>query len=292
MKLYWLRFAALCVLILFVHILFLSSCIMQFRTPDKEVLKRYKEENDSILFQNYTFANRTIHYAATGDEQSDTVLLFIHGSPGAWDAFEIYLKDKSLRKRFRMISVDRPGFGYSDFGKKEESLNMQSWVYAPILRDLVNKNKKIILIGHSYGGPVIAKMAMDYGDAIAGLIFIAPSLDPELEPRYWVQIPATWTLIRWMLPRTLVVSNEEILALKPQLENIKPEYKNVHIPVIFIQGGKDELVHPDNRLYAEKMYSNATFVQMYYPELNHFIPFMQPEIVREGIDKMSVMLRR
>lgn len=288
----YLKISLLVLLFVSLHLLFLSSCALQFRKAEKEYNEKYASQSDSICFGSCQLAERTIHYAYNGNPNSDTVLFFVHGSPGAWDAFEFYVQNKNLRNRFQIISVDRPGYGYSDFGKKEESLNMQSWVYAPILKPLVEQGKTIILIGHSYGGPVIAKMAMDYGKAISGLIFIAPSLDPDLEPFYWVQEPATWPLFRWMIPRTFVVSNEEIIALKPQLEKIKPKYESVRLPIIFVQGGKDKLVHPDNRIYAEKMFKNAEFEQWYYPELDHFIPFMQTEIVLQAIDSMSLSLRR
>ena len=43
-------------------------------------------------------------------------LLFVHGTPGSWDAFKAYLKNKELLQYYRIISIDRPGFGYSDFG--------------------------------------------------------------------------------------------------------------------------------------------------------------------------------
>lgn len=278
------------VIIIFTHLLFFSSCILQMRKPEKEFLSKYQLKQDTIFFANYSFANRNIHYAFNGTENSDTVLFFVHGSPGAWDAFEYFVQNKELRSKYLIISVDRPGYGYSDFGKKEESLSMQSWVYAPLLKKLHDQGKKIILVGHSYGGPVVAKMAMDYGNVISGVIFIAASLDPTLEPRYWVQKPATWPLIRWMIPKALVVSNEEIIALKPQLAKVEKNYKNIKMPIIFVQGGKDNLVHPDNRLFAERLMVNTKVDQMYYPELDHFIPFMQQEIVMEAIAKMTQRL--
>ncbi len=49
----------------------------------------------------------------------------------------------------------------------------------PILELVVNQ--KTILVGHSLGGPVIARTAMDYPDLVDGLILVGGSIDPEME---------------------------------------------------------------------------------------------------------------
>ncbi len=270
----------------------LSSCFLTFRTTDKEAMKNFKVRNLSAHFHQYKLGKRTIHYVESGNTKAGTVLLFIHGSPGSWNAFENYLNDSALNVNYLMASVDRPGYGYSDFGVKEESLNMQSIVYAPILKKYYDEGKKIVLIGHSYGGPVIAKMGMDFEDVISGLIFIAPSIDPQLEKELWIQRAATWSVFKWMIPAAVIVSNEEILALKSELIKIIPEWKNLKMPIIFIQGGKDNLVDPANKDFAKKQIVNAELTMMYYPELDHFIPFTHKEIVMEAIEQMQEKLRR
>jgi pimeloyl-ACP methyl ester carboxylesterase len=265
----------------------LSSCFLKFRITDKKAMERYSEKKLNAKFHQYKLGKRTIHYVESGNAKASTVLLFIHGSPGAWNAFENYLYDSALNVNYLMASVDRPGYGYSDFGVKEESLSMHSIVYAPILKKYYDEGKKIVLIGHSYGGPVIAKMGMDFEDVVSGLILIAPSIDPQLEKELWIQKPATWSVFKWMIPAAVIVSNEEILALKAELVKIMPEWKNLKMPIIFIQGGKDNLVDPANKDFATKQIVNAELNMMYYPELDHFIPFTHKEIVIEAIQKMQ-----
>jgi pimeloyl-ACP methyl ester carboxylesterase len=53
-----------------------------------------------------------IHYIETGNAQAQ--LCFIHGSPGSWNAFKY--SGHFIAEKYRMIAIDRPGFGYSDFG--------------------------------------------------------------------------------------------------------------------------------------------------------------------------------
>ena len=57
----------------------------------------------------------TIHYAVSGNDSLPT-MVFLHGSPGSWSHYIDFMYDDSLQKKFRFISIDRPGFGYSDFG--------------------------------------------------------------------------------------------------------------------------------------------------------------------------------
>ncbi len=269
----------------------LSSCFLTFRTPDKKAMKSFKAKNINAKFHQYKLGKRNIHYVESGNANANIVLLFIHGSPGSWNAFENYISDSVLNTKYLMASVDRPGYGYSDFGVKEESLRMQSIIYAPILKKYYDAGKKIVLIGHSYGGPVIAKMSMDFEDVISGLIFIAPSIDPALEKELWIQRPATWDVFKWMIPAAIIVSNEEILALKSELIKMMPDWKNIKVPIVFIQGGKDNLVHPANKDFAKNKLINAELMMMYYPELDHFIPFTHKEIVLEAIEKMQEKLR-
>jgi len=37
-----------------------------------------------------------------------------------------------------------------------------------------------VLIGHSLGGPVVARMAADYPDFVKGLVLVAPGISPVL----------------------------------------------------------------------------------------------------------------
>jgi predicted alpha/beta hydrolase len=52
-----------------------------------------------------------------------------------------------------MIAIDRPGFGYSDFGKAVD-LETQASLLESLATQITN-SKPIVLVGHSLGGPVI-----------------------------------------------------------------------------------------------------------------------------------------
>jgi len=114
MKKIWRTTLKLIVLLLIVWIIAAQSC-NEMRVDDKTATENFKKDGIVLSIHNEKINGNSLHYVSTG---SDTlpVLVFVHGSPGSWNAFENYLKDSELLRRFYIISIDRPGFGYSDYG--------------------------------------------------------------------------------------------------------------------------------------------------------------------------------
>ena len=160
---------------------------------------------------------------------------------------------------------------------------MLSLYYNSIIpNDFLNKfdAKGKVLIGHSLGGPIICRMAMDTAVNYKGLLIVAGSIDPDLEPKEPWRKPLNRPFLRWILPRSFRVSNQEILPAKQELIAMEGLWPNIDIPCCVIQGGKDNLVPAGNADYAEKMLVNAERIKIVrLPKANHFIPFRQPELM-------------
>ena len=263
---------------------FMHAC-MTFRMSSKEVDAFFKENHVQGTQHSYRVGCRDIHYAVAGDSAKPLVL-FVHGSPGSLSAFIHFLKDSSLLQQALLVTTDRPGFGYSNFGNGEGSLSKQAAILKPIL-EKYKHNRPIILVGHSLGGPLIARMAIDYPQLVDGLIIVAGSIDPELEPNEtWFRAPLATPFLSWILPRSFRASNEEIYHLKPELEDMLPLWKNITCPVIVIQGKKDVLVSPENADFARKMLVNAPVEFVLVDDMNHFVPWSNPELIHDAILKM------
>ena len=261
-----------------------SGC-MTFRLSKKEIDDEFKASIYKPTELQIKVLGREINYAEIGND-SLPVVFFVHGSPGSWSAFSGFMKDESLLKKVKMVSVDRAGFGFSELGKGEKSLQKQAAYLKPIVEKYKQKGKKLILVGHSLGGPMLARMAIDYPELIDNLIFVAPSIDPTLEPTRWYRYILDSIFIRYMIPRSFRASNLEILYLKEDLEAMLPYWKNIKQPTIVIQGKKDVLVHPDNAKFAQKMLVNAAIVQIWLKDdMNHFVPWSNPELIKEAILK-------
>jgi pimeloyl-ACP methyl ester carboxylesterase len=127
-------------------------------------------------------------------------------------------------------------------------------------------------------------MAIDFPDLVDGLVLVAPSIDPDLEPNeMWFRAPLATPFLSWILPRSFRASNEEIYHLKPQLEELKSQWKKISCPVTVVQGGKDSFVPAGNANFAQAELINTNVKVVLEPNANHFIPWNRPELIRQAI---------
>lgn len=256
-----------------------------FSVPENaDLASRYFPDENRPVFHTVEANGRQIHYADIGDKKLPLVV-FVHGTPGSWTAFAHFLRNPDLLRVSRMVSVDRPGFGNSGYGEWVKKLEDQAAFLEPIL-NLDRSGRGAILVGHSYGGPVVARMAMDYPDKVAGVIMVAASVNPELENHRWYHLMAMMPPFRWLTPKPFLIANEEMFPLKGELKKMLPLWENLTIPVTVIQGGKDKLVNPENHAFVESAAVNAPKSIQYYPDINHFIPWSHPELIKDAILKL------
>ncbi|MDI5949523.1 alpha/beta fold hydrolase [Flavobacterium yafengii] len=266
--------------LLFLYIVMCQSC-MTMRFSNKETITFFAPSKTEFQDKTIGFDGYKIHYVETGNAQNPT-LFFIHGSPGSWNAFKEYLKDTLLLKKYRMIAIDRPGFGYSDFGDAQ-NLSVQSQRISEFIKKIDNK-KPLILVGHSIGGPVVAQLAVDNPSWYKRLVILAGSLDPKAEnPEKWRTVIKAKPL-RYLIPGALRPSNDELWWLKQDLVALEPELKKITCDVTIIHGTKDALVPYSNVAFMKKMFVNAESMDTITIEkANHFIPWSHYEIVRNAL---------
>lgn len=256
--------------------------------PDSaEIEAFFSEKQLQVSHHTYPFEHRSIHYVSIGDPSLPT-LLFIHGSPGHWSDFKDFLSDEGLLKKVHMLAVDRPGYGQSTGGVELE-LRKQAAAIAPILQTN-QSGKPILLVGHSFGGGVIARLAMDNPSEIGGLIFAAPTLAPELEEIMLIQHIGNFPLFRFLIADWLDVCNQEMQPLAAELEKTKPLWKNITMPVTMIHGDADWIVPVGNIDYIEDMLPHNMPEVIRYDTMNHFIPWEQPDLIHSSILKHVEML--
>jgi pimeloyl-ACP methyl ester carboxylesterase len=84
-----------------------------------------------------------------------------------------------LLAKFRIISIDRPSFGYNRFGEAK-NLQEQSNIISPLLKYIDNK-KPMYIIEHSLVGPLAIKLAADNPTAFAVIVLLAASVDSAMK---------------------------------------------------------------------------------------------------------------
>lgn len=260
--------------------IYTTGCANPMESLESEIKFFKKEYPDN--FSRVEFNNRKVHYAWSGDVTKRPIV-FVHGSPGSWEGWARYLNSEQLKKQFHIIVVDRFGYGKSEKGKTEHSLLGQAEVIKAALQSN-QSGKPAILVGHSYGGPVIASSAIHNPELSAGLLFIAGSVDPKLEKTKWIQYPATWWPIRLILPSFIRVCNEEIMSLKKELQQQDKLWNQVRAKVFVIQGLKDKLVPPENSEYLQrKLPKDLLISNRKIEDAGHFIIWQNPKLIIEAI---------
>jgi len=270
-------------LIIIIPVFQLVSSCFTLRMSQSEVDEYFSKQKHKPSIETYSVDDRTINFASIGSDSLPKAIFF-HGSPGSWTAFIDFMKDDDLLKSVQIISVDRPGFGYSGYGNSVTSLSKQSELLSPLLMKF-KSDKPTILIGHSLGGPLIARLAIDYPTLSDALIMVAPSIDPNLEPNEdWFRMPLKTPFLSWILPTSFRVSNDEIYYLRNELIDMLPRWEEIYHPVTVIQGKDDNLVAPENAKFAEKMLKNSSEIKIILKEnVNHFIPWNHPDLIKKSI---------
>ncbi|WP_246048861.1 alpha/beta fold hydrolase [Leptospira sarikeiensis] len=251
---------------------------------DKAILKLKASET---FFQEY-YTNdpkdsTKIHWLSTGCNKSNRkpILIFIHGSPGNWVNYLKYLTDPQLLEKYCMYAVDRPGFGKSS--SPIPNVNLQADRISTSLLQLIDpKGKLIVLLGHSYGGPVAARMASTSPEIFTHLFLLAAAMDPKFEEVRWYNKIADTGFGKWILPEEWTHSNSEMLSLKEQLEILTQEWKKIKSHTVIVQGEDDGLVDARNTEFIRAEFSPQTELEIILlPKEGHFIPWKNFDLIRK-----------
>ena len=227
---------------------------------------------------------RAIHYAETGAAAGPLVVL-IHGTPGRWQDFDAVLTQPELAERALLVAVDRLGWGGSSAGGLAPSLTDQAAAIAAVLR-AHGRNRPAILVGHSLGGAVAPRVAMDFPDLVDGLVLVAGSIDPALEKTTWYQALARLPPIRWAIPAPLARSDEELLGFRDELRAMLPRWKDVRCPVVIVQGEDDALVPAANADFAARVLTHAPTTIERLPGQGHLIPWERPDRIVAAVERL------
>jgi len=264
--------------------------MLQFAAPNSYA--RAQEEPlqpsgySNIAFQNTNVDEHAIFYAYSGDTTKPGIL-FLHGTPGGWQAFDTYLANQQLQKDFFMVSADRLGWGNSAIAPK--LINGEFELQARAIVAIMNlyPNKKWTIVGHSLGASMAPQVALMAPKSTHSLLLLAGSLNPKLgKPRWYNRAANTWVISR-LIGRSMRYSNREIMGLRKQLENMtsKIQESRLDTKLVIMQGQKDRLVSPKNPEYAEQTwqphFSSLDVIRL--PQEGHFLPWKQTPLVIETI---------
>ena len=250
------------------------------KTP--AIYKHFNSRNQAVKVNFYNFEGKRIRYMTTGNSQKTSVV-FVHGAPGSMTNF-IDLFSGTLTSHAHLIGLDRLGYGQSHYGESQTSIFKQAQSIVKLL-DTLNLDSAI-LVGHSFGGPIVCRVAMDYPERVKSLVLIAPAIDPNHEKIFKISyLVDKQNPIRWLTPTSLIVANDEKLQHVAELKKMLPLWSKIESPTTLIHGKADGLVPFENALFGKQVLTNATLEMVVKDDLGHLIPFKNPALVEEIILK-------
>ena len=192
--------------------------LLGMRKSDRSAVREFREKGIKLVPNMLHIGKRHLHYVSVGPDTMPT-LVFVHGSPSSWYNFKNYLMDSSLRGRYRLIAIDRPGFGQSDYGDAMH-MQAQAGIIASFI-DSIKNDKPLYLIGHSLGGTIVPLTAAERPDAVNGIVLLAGALDVATEPKeewrsYFLKVP-----MYFLMPGAFRPSNEEQWYYKTDMYEFK-----------------------------------------------------------------------
>lgn len=211
-------------------------------------------------------------------------VVFIHGTPGNASSMAHYALEPI--DGLECVAVDRPGFGRASSVGPIASFEDQAGILAGLLVD--RPTGKTIIVGHSLGGPIAARIAADYPERVGGLIILAGSLDPELEGVRWYNDATSVEPIQSKMFSNYQNANFELQAALEQTRLLAKVLHRVTCPVRIIHGTADDLVPAGNTQYAQRMLTSSASVEVIMvPDEGHGVHKTCAELVRACVLELA-----
>lgn len=233
-----------------------------------------------------------VHYTDTG---AGSPLVLIHGASTNLRDFHASLAGP-LSEHHRVITVDRPGHGYSE--RPRGNWPDPAW-QAALVQTLLEQLKvnRPVLVGHSWSGSVVLAHLLAFPDKAAGAVLLAGGSHPWEGGVAWYYdvagVPLLGRLFAYTLvlplgsltldaglqavftpnpvppdyrertgvalslrPQNFMANAEDVRRLSDFLGEQSSHYQEIEVPVLLITGATDTIVPPWN--HAERLVVQAS----------------------------------
>lgn len=262
----------------------LTSCF-RMKSKDKKLLRKFAKVQTSASIHYYTYKDYEIRYAKVNGEKKDLpTVIFIHGAPGQLSEYIKIMGRPELQNAARIIAVDRPGYGRSNYGKALTSIEEQARALDSLILRYQN-DAPLVVVGHSFGGPIAAQVAVHHPNAIDHVIMLAPAISPEDEKIFWIAHLGKIPPFRWLLSPALRVATDEKFSHVEELEKLKPQLSQINTRVTYVHGTKDFIVPYRNIHFAREQLSQADTTFITLPKANHILQHSHRDFIVEQVLK-------
>ncbi|WP_117883762.1 alpha/beta fold hydrolase [Aureibaculum luteum] len=264
-------------------LIMLSSCFT-FKVSDRKIENIFRKENlkARIYYEDYS-GKRVRFIASKTIDKSLPTIIFIHGAPGAGKDYFKYVTDIDLNKKANLITVDRLGYGYSDYGKAETSITSQAESIYTIIEN--EQLDDVILVSWSYGVAIAGKMNYLH-PTISNNLMVAGAVSPKDEKFFALGKLAHWKATRWLFSKALRVSDREKWTHVDELTKMSEDWQHIKTPITYYHGKKDKIVPYVNMEFIISKVPNEFLDTVSVKNANHFILFKNYDLIKRKLLKV------
>jgi pimeloyl-ACP methyl ester carboxylesterase len=260
-----------------------------------------------------------LHYIERGQGEP---LVLIHGNGTMIQDFTVSGLVDRLAERYRVIVIDRPGYGYSARPRQLWTPRAHAWLFQKALAQL--GVEKTTVYGHSWGTLVAVALALEAPSLVRGLVlgsgYYYPTLRADtflLSPpaipvigdamRYTVSPLVARAILPGMIKRVfqpaqvperferefpkplmlrplqLRAAAEDAALMTPSVMELARHYGELRVPMTIITGADDQIVDVGRQsARLHRELPHSEFIAL--PGLGHMIHHLAPDAVATAID--------
>jgi pimeloyl-ACP methyl ester carboxylesterase len=250
-------------------------------------------------------------------------LVLVHGNGTMIQDFTVSGLVDRLAKRFRVIVIDRPGYGYSTRPRQLWTPRMHARLFQKALEQLGVGQATVF--GHSWGTLVAVALALEFPSLVQRLILASGYYYPTVRADVFLLSPPAIPVIgdamrytisplvaRAILPRMLKrmfqpaavpeqfdrhfpkemmlrplhlrAAAEDAALMTPSVMELEQHYRELSVPLTLITGGDDQISDVGRQsARLHRELPKSEFIVL--PGLGHMIHHLDPDAVAGAIER-------
>ena len=263
-----------------------------------------------------------LHVRRLGTPNTDSVML-VHGASANGREFLSNLAP-ALVDQFNLLIPDRLGAGHSTRPANGHELGVQADAMAHVLEQSLDE--PAVLVGHSFGGAVSLRIALDHPDLVKGVVLLAPAshpwpgrtglpnrlaANPLYGPAFSRIAPFAGPLLAGsgirnvfaperapddyhqnlglpllFRPRNFRANAQDMTAANAEFEHQSERYGEINKPVVIYSPAKDHVLSP--KLHARALSKELPQAELVkIPDAGHMPHHFHMEKIVESVKKLS-----
>lgn len=267
-----------------------------------------------------------VHYIVKGRGQP---LVLLHGNGTMAQDWVISGVFDRLAERYRVIAIDRPGYGYSERPRDRIwSASAQSALFARLLEGL--RVERPIVVGHSWGSIAAVAHGLDHPRGVGGLVLLSGYYFPTGRLDVWIAatpaVPVIGDIMRYTIspvvgrlitprlirkvfepgpvprrflmrfpvrlslrPWQLRASAEDSAFMVPAAAAMQDRYGELRLPVAILTGDGDRIVTPAHQSIRLHQAIAGSTLTV-VPGLGHMIHYGAQDDIVAAVDAIAERL--